>query len=115
MTDSPRELKYGRHEVANQAETLAFPGSGLGQRNPQHCPPPDQGSLPEAADPLGPPMTIREAAAMLGCSCWTVRQRYLPLGLPHFRIGKSGKLTFYRNQLVRWVLRQQQLKKGGRP
>jgi hypothetical protein len=32
----------------------------------------------------------------------------LPSGLPYFRIGKAGKLTFYRNQIVRWILEKQQ-------
>lgn len=58
-------------------------------------------------DVLGEPLAIAEVAQMLGCSAWTVRQRYLPLGLPHFRIGKSGKITFYRNQVVQWILENQ--------
>jgi len=58
-------------------------------------------------DVLGEPLAIAEVAQLLGCSAWTIRQRYLPLGLPHFRIGKTGKLTFYRNQVVRWILENQ--------
>jgi hypothetical protein len=27
--------------------------------------------------------------------------------LPFFRIGKTGKITFYRNQVVRWILENQ--------
>jgi hypothetical protein len=38
---------------------------------------------------------------------WTVRQRYLPSGLPYFRIGKTGRITFYRNQVVKWILENQ--------
>jgi hypothetical protein len=38
---------------------------------------------------------------------WTVRQRYLPSGLPYFRFGKTGKITFYRNQIVQWILENQ--------
>jgi hypothetical protein len=60
-----------------------------------------------APDVLGEPLAIAEVAKMLGCSAWTVRQRYLPLGLPHFRIGKTGKFTFYRNQVVQWILENQ--------
>ncbi len=107
MTDSPQGLKYGSGEVAKEAETLALTRASLGQRNPQHYP-------HSADDPLGPPLTIREAAAVIGCSAWAIRQRYLPLGLPHLRIGKAGKITIYRNQLVRWILQRQQ-PKGGRP
>ncbi len=58
-------------------------------------------------DGLGEPLTITEVAQLMGCSVWTVRQRYLPSGLPYFRVGKVGKLTFYRNQIVRWILEKQ--------
>jgi len=60
---------------------------------------------------LGEPISIREAARMIGCSAWTIRQRYIPLGLPHLRSGPSGKLIFYRDQVVAWILKNQQ--KGG--
>jgi len=40
-----------------------------------------------------------------------MRQKYLPLGLPHFRVGSTGKLIFYKTQVIRWLLAQQQ--KGG--
>lgn len=60
-----------------------------------------------APDILGEPLAIADVARLLGCSAWTVRQRYLPSGLPHFRIGKSGKITFYRNQVVQWILENQ--------
>lgn len=62
-------------------------------------------------DPLGQPLGIREIAKLIGCSAWTVRQRYLPQGLPHFRSGPNAKLIFYKNQVIRWLLRQQE--KGG--
>ena len=54
---------------------------------------------------------IRDVARLIGCSAWTVRQRHLPQGLPYFRSGQAGKLIFYRNQVVAWILRQQ---KGGK-
>lgn len=57
---------------------------------------------------LGEPMGIREAARTIGCSPWSVRQTLLPMGLPHWRSGPSGKLIFYRDQIVRWVLEHQQ-------
>ncbi len=62
-------------------------------------------------DPLGDPLSIRAVAAMLGCSAWTVRQRHIPDGLPHFRSGPNGKLIFFRDQVVAWILDRQQ--KGG--
>lgn len=76
-----------------------------GQRYPRH--------YPHLDDPLGTPLSIREVALMLGCSAWTVRQKLLPGGLPHFRSGSNGKLVFFRDQVVAWVLQQQ--KKGGKP
>jgi hypothetical protein len=63
------------------------------------------------ADLLGEPIGIHEAARLIGCSAWTVRQRYVPRGLPHMRSRPNGKLIFYRNQIVHWLLVQQE--KGG--
>ena len=60
---------------------------------------------------LGRPLTIEEVAGFLGCSPWTVRQRLIPSGLPHFRSGASGRLTFFEEQVARWIQRQQ---KGGK-
>ena len=60
---------------------------------------------------LGPPLSIREVARMIGSSAWTVRQKYVPQGLPCLRSGPSGKLIFFENQVVRWIVAQQQ--KGG--
>lgn len=56
---------------------------------------------------LGPPLNIREAAALIGCSPWTVRQTLVPRGLPVFRSTASGRLIFYRNQIVAWIEKQQ--------
>jgi hypothetical protein len=61
---------------------------------------------------LGVPMDIRTAAWFIGCSPWTVRQTLLPRGLPHFRSGASGRLIFYRDQVIRWIYEQQS--KGGK-
>ena len=60
---------------------------------------------------LGQPLSIREAAKLIGCSSWTVRQKYVPLGLPHLRSGPNGKLIFYKNQIIHWLIERQQ--KGG--
>jgi hypothetical protein len=65
-------------------------------------------------DPLGAPLTIGEVGQLLGCSVWTVRQRYLRRGLPYFRIGSTGKLVFYRAQVTRWILEQQEIHRGRR-
>ena len=90
-------------------DPLAFAPPLLGHSSPPLCPP--QCPQPNDANPLGAPLSIREAAALIGCSTWTVRQKYLPLGLPHFRVGSTGKLIFYKTQIIRWLLMQQQ--KGG--
>lgn len=59
-------------------------------------------------DPLGEALSIEEVAKLLGCSVWTVRKKCLPRGLPYFRIGMTGKLVFYRVQVTRWILDQQE-------
>jgi len=85
------------------AESEANHSATAERRNPDvrqpHC------------DSLGEPIPIREVARMLGCSPWTVRQKHLPQGLPHFRSGPQGKLVFFRDQVIRWILSCQQ--KGG--
>jgi hypothetical protein len=59
-------------------------------------------------------LSIRGVARLIGCSAWTVRQKFIPLGLPHLQSGPSGRLTFLSNQGVAWVLAQQQRKGGNR-
>ena len=56
---------------------------------------------------LGVPLNIRQVAQLIGCSAWSVRQRHIPQGLPHFRSSPSGKLIFYYDQVVRWILENQ--------
>jgi hypothetical protein len=105
---------------AKSAENKDFSRSSLGQCYPQQYPQAQaittqpmatQSATPKAAkvdaDPLGEPMTIGQVAELLACSAWTVRQRYLPSGLPYFRIGTTGKLLFYRKQVVQWILQKQ--------
>jgi excisionase family DNA binding protein len=55
---------------------------------------------------LGAPLSTDEAARVIGCSVWTVRQKLVPRGLPYFRCG-GGRLIFYKNQIIRWVEAQQ--------
>jgi phage terminase Nu1 subunit (DNA packaging protein) len=62
---------------------------------------------------LGEAMNVKQVASLLGCSAWTVRQKHLRQGLPCFRSGPSGRLTFYRNQVVAWILQKQNEQKGG--
>lgn len=99
----PRKSRRGI--LLKGARPLALPPPRLGQSKPPQCPTrcPQLGD----ADPLGTPLTIGKAAALIGCSPWTIRQKYLPMGLPHFRVGSTGKLTFYKNQIIRWLIDQQ--------
>lgn len=95
--------KSGFENGAKSIDSLSFSHETPGQSYPQH--------YPQSLDALGEPLTIREVAQLLGCSAWTVRHSYLPKGLPHLRSGPMGKLVFYRNQIVTWILRNQ--RKGG--
>jgi hypothetical protein len=87
-------------------ETKAIERTRLGQSYPRH--------YPGSESPLGAPLSIKDVARLIGCSAWTVRQKFIPLGLPHLRSGPSGRLTFFSNQVVAWVLAQQQRKGGNR-
>ena len=101
----------GFGDDAKPAQTLRYSLPSPGQRDPQHCPShQDAGNVLSA---LGEPMSITEAAEIIGCSVWAIRQRYIPQGLPHLRSGPAGKLIFYRHQVIRWILRQQNQLKGG--
>lgn len=96
---SRRKSAFGLEQKRKQ--TLGFMPPALGQSYPgscpQDCPPPE---------PMGLPLSIGEAARLIGCSPWTIRQTLMPRGLPHFRFG-GGKLIFYKNQIIRWIERQQ--------
>jgi hypothetical protein len=94
------------------AEPLGFGRVRGGQRKPHPCPqdclcPGDaRESLSERS--LGEPLDIDDVALLLGCSPWTVRQKYLPQGLPHLRASASGKFVFFREQIVHWILERQE-------
>lgn len=96
-----------RHEShfgndGNHAERLRNSATSLGQSDPQHYPP---SVAPES--PLGLPIDIEDVALILGCSPWTVRQKYLPQGLPHLRASAMGKLVFFTRQVHDWILERQ--------
>jgi hypothetical protein len=100
----------GFEEDDNAAPIQGFSDAGYGQSYPEHYP----GVREPKNGPLGPPLTIREVARLIGCSDWTVRHRYLGQGLPHLRSGPSGKLIFYRDQVIAWILAHQRQQKGGK-
>lgn len=81
----------------------------LGKQAPAELQEPLQESNSQTA--LGQPLSIAEAARLIGCCQWTVRHQLLPQGLPHFRSTPGGKLIFYSAQIVAWILQKQQ--KGG--
>jgi phage terminase Nu1 subunit (DNA packaging protein) len=62
---------------------------------------------------LGEPLSVYDAARLIGCSAWTVRQKHVKAGLPCFRSRSSGRMIFYRNQVVAWILERQKEQKGG--
>jgi phage terminase Nu1 subunit (DNA packaging protein) len=76
---------------------------------------PDGGEKTLRSVELGTPLNISEVAQFLGCSAWTVRQRYIPQGLPCLRASANGKLVFFHRQVIDWILKRQQQKKGGIP
>lgn len=84
------------------AETLGFSEASLGQSEPEHCP-----RLDSSEFSLGDALNINEVAAVLGCSTWTVRQKYLPQGLPCLRTSTTGKFVFFRRQVLDWILERQ--------
>jgi hypothetical protein len=111
MTEEERKSGFDRD--AKSAETLEFSPIGLGQSCPKqypHLAEPNQAT--NSPGSLGDPMDIVQVAALLGCSAWTVRQRYLPQGLPHLRACASGKLVFFREQVIGWILKRQKQKGG---
>jgi hypothetical protein len=85
-------------------------------RLPEGVPAEMPGDLPDVSDGergLGRPLDLKGVARLIGCSPWTVRQKLIPMGLPHFRSGASGKLIFYEAQIVRWIQHKQT--QGGKP
>jgi hypothetical protein len=66
----------------------------------------------KTSEELGEPLGVRQVASLIGCSPWTVRHRLIRNGLPCFRSAASGRLIFYRQQVVRWILRQQRRQEG---
>ncbi len=102
---------YGHGRSRNAPDSLGLANVRLGQNCPRQNPMPSGADETSVLGPLGPPLSIKEVAALIGVSAWTIRQRYLPAGLPHFRTPPKGKLIFYKHQIVNWLLDKQ--RKGG--
>ena len=113
MTDQKRRMSRLALD-ANSLPFQAFRRFGLAESQARHSASPE-GQIPAASgparSPLGTPLSLREVAELIGCSAWTVRQTHVPNGLPCFRSGPNGKLIFYRDQVIAWILFEQ--RKGG--
>ena len=107
--------KAGGPLAANSAYLRAFSPLSPGQCWPGHWPG-QAGPVVRETGPilcasgaaLGVPLNISEVAELIGCSPWSVRQTLIKRGLPHFRFKASGRLIFYRDQVIRWIEKQQQ-------
>jgi hypothetical protein len=103
--------KSGFGDDGKSLHLLELGPTRLGQPCPHQYPHPGDTEIEASPESLGVPLTINEVARLIGCSVWTVRQRYLPAGLPHLRLRPNGKLYFYKNKIIQWLLAEQQ--KGG--
>src|SRR5438309_1976339 len=92
---------------SKDTDLLDLSPEAIGQNCPTHCPNPDDPRVDSSPDSLGDPITIREVARLIGCSVWTVRQRFIRQGLPHLRASRTGRLIFYRDQVVHWLIEKQ--------
>jgi hypothetical protein len=101
-SDSAERAEYAENQGISQSDLAQNGASGNARQNARDG---ARNSAPE----LGPSMTITDVAELLGCSPWTVRQRYLPQGLPCLRASRTGKLVFFREQVVRWILKRQRV------
>lgn len=107
--------KAGAAHPRKSLQIQGISGAGAGQCWPGHWPgqpgavPREPKAIPgRSGARLGEPMGIADVADLIGCSPWTVRQTLIPRGLPYFRFTASGRLIFYRDQVVCWIEQQQQ-------
>ncbi len=112
MITKRRGIESGIDWLGKLAKLKANRPPELGQHCPKHCPtqPESNSGDPRpsgAAARLGAPLNIRQVAELIGCSPWSVRNTWIPRGLPFFRSGASSRLLFYTEQIVRWIENQQ--------
>lgn len=108
MQQDGNTRKYASAAAINRMNSLEVSSDSLGHNCPQHCPQVKHDSSRNGEHlELGQPLGIAEVAALLGCSPWTIRQKYLRRGLPHIRASASGRLIFFRDQVIAWVIHQQ--------
>lgn len=115
-TRKVRRKESGFAGAPKAAQVLEMMRPPVGQRCPTQKPMPEGAARAKtgsaaASDRLGSPLNIGQVAAMLGCSPWSIRNTWIPKGLPFFRSGASSRLIFFEAQVVRWIEHQQA--KGG--
>jgi hypothetical protein len=99
---------------AKSTRNMDFSLSGLAENGArQSARSPNSDTARPALPELGQPLSISEVASVLGCSLWTVRQRYMRQGLPYLRTSATGKLVFFREQVIDWIVERQKRQKGG--
>lgn len=105
MTEKDTQFRFRNcgETLGSSSVSLAPPRAEL----PEALPEAEGGERAVVDELLGEPLAIGEVARLIGCSVWTVRQQCLRQGLPHFRASRSGRLIFYRNQVVRWLIERQ--------
>jgi hypothetical protein len=93
----------------NPDTSSPFPPSGLAGSSTR-----SKNAIPSpfTRDKLGEPLAIADVARLLGCSAWTIRQRYLRQGLPYLQARPRGKLVFFREQVIDWIEKRQRQKGG---
>ena len=105
MTKKDTQIRFhARRETLGSSSVSLVPRRA---ELPEALPEAEGGERAAVDEPLGEPLAIGEVARLIGCSVWTVRQQCLRQGLPHFRASRSGRLIFYRNQVVRWLIVKQ--------
>lgn len=104
-----REVRFGPADQAIDFSQL--PSHQARAVLPDALPAEEQREDASIGGSLGEPITIREVAQLVGCSAWTVRQQCMRQGLPYFRASRTGKLIFYRNQVIRWLIEKQKTRR----
>jgi hypothetical protein len=97
----------GFGQGSKDTDLLDFSAKSLGQNCPSHCPQHEDSREGTSPNSLGDPIPIGEVAQIIGCSVWTVRQRCMRQGLPYYRASRTGRLIFYRDQVVQWLIENQ--------
>ncbi len=98
----------GNHSAAVEHPLSRFPNNGHSGRLSGES----GNAIAEHREGLGEALVIEQVAEILGCSAWTVRQRYLRQGLPYLQARPRGKLVFFRGQVTSWILNRQRQKGG---